>query len=73
MIDKLIKNIPLKTRIQVLNEIGFIRLITEMGYREEKSWGPDEEATLQKLKDLAKEHTQFIMEELTEWEEDGRP
>ena len=35
--EKIVKEIPLKTRIKVANEMAFINLIVELGYREDKN------------------------------------
>lgn len=70
IISKLTKNIPLDTRLRVANEISFITLLTELGYRENKMWTQDEDKTLSKLMKFAKKHTDIIMEEIDKWEKD---
>lgn len=55
---------PLDIRIRVTTQIAFINLIHELGYREEKSWGPDEDETLNKLIKLANKHTKDILNEI---------
>ena len=57
-------NIPLETRIKVLNEMAFINLIVELGYRESKVWTKDEDELLNKLLELADEHTDDILKEI---------
>lgn len=49
---------------RVLNRC--INLITELGYREWKAWGPDEDELLHKLTKLAEEHTKNILEAIEE-------
>lgn len=73
MLGELYKEIPLETRLKVLNQMAFISLLTELGYREEKMWTSDEDERFDKLMDLANKHTEDIMEEISEWEKDGKP
>jgi len=63
-ISEIAKDIPLETRILVANEMAFINLITELGYREDKMWTEDENELLGKLCDLAKKHTDSILKEI---------
>jgi hypothetical protein len=70
-IDKLLKEIPLKIRLNVINEMGFIALITKLGYRENKMWTPEEDNLLSKLVELAHEHTKLILEEIEDCKKDG--
>lgn len=46
--------------------MDFISLLTELGYREDKMWGDDEDETLSKLFKLAQEHTQSILKLINE-------
>ena len=73
LIREITKNIPLKTRIEVSNEMAFINLITELGYREDKMWTDDENELLSKLCVLAQEHTDSILKDIEEWKKDGKP
>ncbi|MFW6225710.1 MAG: hypothetical protein ACOC3V_01965 [bacterium] len=68
-----LKNIPLEIRLNVLNEITFINLITKLGYREEKYWTEDEKDKRRIISNLAKELTTDILNEIKEWENDGKP
>ena len=45
-LKKLIKETPIKTRIEVVNEMAFMSLITTLGFREKKMWTDDEEELL---------------------------
>ena len=65
-IDKLVKEIPLKTRIKISNEMAFINLIVELGYREDKMWTDDENELLGKLCSLAQKHTDRILKDIEE-------
>jgi hypothetical protein len=73
LIREIAKNIPLKTRIKVSNEMAFINLITELNYREDKMWTDDENELLSKLCVLAQEHTDNILKDIEEWKKDGKP
>lgn len=65
MIDNWIKNnpIPLETKLNVSNELAFINLLSELGYRD-GYWTPEEDHILSKLTILARKHTKMIMEEI---------
>ena len=67
------KDIDLKTRIKVKSEITFINLIHELGYREDKMWTSEEEEILNKLLKLASEFTNDVIDEIGQWEKDGKP
>lgn len=73
LISDIAKNVPLKTRIKVSNEMAFINLIVELGYREDKMWTDDENELLDKLSVLAQEHTDSILKYIEEWNKDGKP
>lgn len=70
---EILAKIPLKTRLKVLNEIGFINLIHDLGYRESKMWGEEEDPILEKLLLNAESHTEQIIEAIREWIVDGSP
>ena len=65
-IKELMKDIPLETRLKVSNEMAFINLIVELGYREDKAWTDDEDELLGKLMTLADEHTKSQMKYIEE-------
>jgi len=73
LLEKLTKEIPLKTRIKVGTEMAFINLLTELGYREDKMWTDEEDEILNKLCELASKHTDDILEDIEEWKADGCP
>jgi hypothetical protein len=58
ILDEQIKNIPLENKIRVSNQMAFIDLIVELGFREDKAWTDDEDEFLEKLMNLANEHTE---------------
>lgn len=64
---------PLDTRIRVSTQMAFINLITELGYREDKMWTKDEDELLNKLMNLAEKHTQDILNEINEYNEEHSP
>ena len=64
--EEICKNIPIETKIRVTTEMDFISLLTELGYREDKSWGDDEDEILSKLCKLAQEHTNEILKLINE-------
>lgn len=66
IINKIREEIKLKTDIKVVNEMGFIDLITSLGYREDKMWSDNEDELLQKLCDLAENHTELIVKQINE-------
>lgn len=61
MIKDILDNLDLKTELTVLNEMVFIDLLSELGYREDKYWTPEEDPILQKLCDCAEKHTNEIL------------
>ena len=71
--EKLVKEVPLKTRIKVANEMAFINLIVELGYREDKMWTDDENELLGKICVLAQKNTDSILKDIEEWKKDGKP
>lgn len=70
---KLLKEVPLDIRLDVINDMYFIDLITELGYREEKAWTEEENEVLHKICKAARKHTLRILQEIQEWEKDGKP
>jgi hypothetical protein len=73
LISGIAKNIPLKTKLKVANEMAFINLIVELGYREGKTWTEDENELLDKLYKLAQEHTDSILKDIEEWKINENP
>lgn len=71
-IDKILEETPLEVRLNVTNQMGFIRLLTELGFREDKPWGSEDEL-LSKLCKFAEAHTNIQLTQIKQWELDGRP
>ncbi len=61
---EIIESISLETKIKVGNEMAFINLITELGYRPNKMWTDEENELLSKLLKLAGEHTKRQLKEV---------
>ena len=72
-IKEMMKKIPLSTRFRVANQMAFISLLTELGYREDKMWTQDEDEVINKLYGLADKHTADLFDEWVQWEKDGKP
>jgi hypothetical protein len=73
IISELCKKIPLETRLTVSNEMAMIDLLTELGFRDDKMWTKEEDPMLEKLCNLAKKWTKIQLDEIKEWEENGKP
>ncbi len=73
-IKQALASIPIYNRLKVVNEMAFIDLIWELGYRE-GMWTNSEadNAILIKISELAEKHAKHIMEEYAKWERDGKP
>ena len=61
IIERIRKRSPLETKLKVSNEMAFIDLIVELGYREDKAWTDEEDELLSKLMSLANKHTEDQM------------
>lgn len=75
LVKKILKETPLETRLKVSNEMAFIMLITDLGFRESKMWNEDDEKDnelLDKLMKFAKEHTANQMKTIERWKEDQK-
>ena len=76
ILEKIVKEIPLEIRLKVSNEMAFISLITDLGYRKDKMWDENDKVDNEifcKLMKLAKEHTAHQLEEIEKWKKDGEP
>ena len=70
---KQLKEVPLDIRLDVINDMYFMDLITELGYREEKAWEEEENEVLHKICKATRKHTLRILQTIQEWEKDGKP
>lgn len=59
---ELYEDILLDVEIKVNIEMAFINLITELGYREDKMWTPEEQKTLDRLMELADEFSKDLLD-----------
>jgi hypothetical protein len=73
ILEKIRKETPLETRLSVLNKMMFIDLLSTLGFRKDKYWTPEEDPLLSKLCEHAQKLTNMQLEDIKEWEEDGRP
>ena len=58
--QKLKDSIPINIQIKVCIKFAFINLITELGYRENKTWSSDEDENLAKICKYAEDCTKSI-------------
>ena len=59
-----------KTDLKVKNEMFCLSILTDLGIRKDKGWGPDEDELLEKLLKLAHKQTGFIMKSMDEYKLD---
>jgi hypothetical protein len=64
VLDKIADDIPIQTDIKISNQMAFINLIVELGYREDIGWTDEENELLRKLMSLADKHTDSILKKL---------
>jgi len=73
LIDILINQTPLETRLKVDNEMNLIDFLTEIGFRKNKSWTEEENELLEKTINFAKKMTESQLKTIEVWEKDGKP
>lgn len=61
IIKDIVNKTPLDIKLKVTVRMAMIHSLTELGYRENKSWGDDEEEQLYKLYSLADDLSNDIM------------
>jgi len=72
----LIKETPLESRIRISCWFALNNMIHDSGAREESVWdetNPIDIKLMELLEDKTEELTKKIMEDIKEWEEDGKP
>lgn len=72
----LIKETPLESRIRISCWFALNNMIHDSGAREEAVWdeaNPKDVKLMELLEDKTKELTERIMENIKEWETDGKP
>jgi hypothetical protein len=68
------REIPLKIRLYVLNEMMIQSHLVEIGVIPDGYWSDEKEKKYGKLfRPIAKKLTKFQLQEIKEWEKDGRP
>ena len=75
-INDLLKQTPLEARIKISCWFGLNDMIHNSGAREEAVWdetNPKDVEMMKLLDDKTKELTEVIMNNIKEWEEDGKP
>ena len=74
IINDLIKKIPLRTRLQVLNEMVIMSFLIDIGYIPDGGWDDEkEERYSTELRGLTEKLTKAQIREFNEWEKNGRP
>ena len=75
-ITDLLKETPLQTRIKISCWFALNDMIHDSGAREEAVWdetNPKDVEMMKLLDDKTRELTEVIMNNIKEWEEDGKP
>lgn len=73
VLEDILKKTNLETRLKVTNEMIFISLLSDLGYRKDMAWSDADQYILNKLLKIAKSHTENQLLQIKEWEDDGRP
>jgi hypothetical protein len=76
IVEKILINMPLETEINVSNQMAFIALIHELGFRENKFWNENDEKDnelLNKIHKFALEHSKNQLETIEKFIDDDRP
>lgn len=71
VVERIMAKMPLETELKVSTEMTMMVLLSELGYREDKMWGPDEMDKLIKLNEIAEKLTQRHLEHIDKWIKDG--
>jgi hypothetical protein len=72
--QKILKGIPLKTRLQIINEMFIQCFLVDNGYIPSGFWSDEKEEKYGKaFRQCAKELTGAQLKEIKRWEKDGRP
>lgn len=73
IINNILRDIPLETRLKVSNEMFLITFLTEIGFREDKAWSDEEQELLDLICVLANKLTKQQLDEIERWKKDGEP
>jgi hypothetical protein len=69
-LKKLMKEIPLETRIKVTTEIELINFLIDLGLKDEGYWTPKDDELFKKLIKFRNKLTNYIMEDIEEFKKD---
>jgi hypothetical protein len=73
-IAKILRKIPLKTRLRITNEMLIHSYLIDIGYIPDGPWTDEKEEKYGKsFRKFAKELTAAQLNDFEKWEEDGRP
>lgn len=72
-IKELVAQTSLETRLKVANQMAFQELLVEIGFRERKPWADDEDELLKIIWGSSKDLAKWQLEEIKQWELDGKP
>ena len=74
IIDQILKESPLKTRLLVLNEMLIQSYLVEIGHIPDGFWSDGKERKYgRSFRRFAKQLTKYQLSEIKRWEKDGRP
>jgi len=73
LFDRLIKKIPLRTRLKVTNEMLIQSYLTDIGVIPDGYWSDEKEEEFGSFRLLASKLADIAIEKFEEWEKDGRP
>lgn len=69
----ILKDTPLKIRLNVINEMSIQSFLIDSGYVPDGFWTDDKEEKFGGFREFAKELTENQISEFNRWEKDGRP
>lgn len=72
-LDKMIKEIPLETRISVPIKMEIIGLLTDLGFMNGTMWDKENEVLIATITESSKALTKELIKEFKKWESDGKP
>lgn len=76
LISDLVDSIGIDIRLRVSNEIGLINFLTDNGFRKSGYWdaaNEEDEKLRQAISVWAQQQTAWQLEDIKEWEANGRP
>lgn len=72
-IRRILKGIPIETRLNVVNELLLLTCLIDMGFIPNGFWSDKKEKKYGRFRKFAKKLTKTQLREFEEWEKDGRP